>query len=604
MSNVEYAVDYRIKAAAHILSRYEADHRYALPTIAFFIATIIVFAIGHSFDRLAPTKARSYPAIQRLTACARFLSYRAYRIPGLNWNSAPIGVLALGLIGTIYFQCMTLVPQPYYWPNNADGSWGSSPPIATRSGWLSLACLPFVFATAGKSNLITMATGVSHEKLQVYHRWISYAFLLTALVHTFPFIVHNIQIGTMVSSWNTTVFYWTGTIALIAQAYLTFASISPLRTMSYEWFKFSHFLAALVFVLFLFFHCDHTLSAWDYFIATGILFALSWLHRQTRIYFEHGIGHKARLSMTSNGFVRVSIPTTATWGVGQHFFIRSIGLGIHMGSIHPFTACSLPVEGGASSFQTSELVLYIRPQKGLTARLARLAETKPDGTIRVLLDGPYGGVETQKLVTSQRQLMVAGGSGAGWLIPMITAFLRKHQLHKASGASHAAPSAKIVLATRDVTTQAWFEETVAELLSSFRLEKLPATLTIELHYTGAQQQEAAAVTHDVLEKLDDFEIAKVAEAQHHAAQSDSGSSSSDAFKPRHVKHVGKRPDLRGIVQSETAALDAESSRLGIFVCGPLSMQSDVSNAVADEQVAILKGARREVYLHMEHFSWA
>jgi hypothetical protein len=32
--------------------------------------------------------------------------------------------------------------------------------------------------------------------------------------------------------------------------------------MSYEWFKFSHFLAALVFVLFLFFHCDHTLSAW------------------------------------------------------------------------------------------------------------------------------------------------------------------------------------------------------------------------------------------------------------------------------------------------------------------------------------------------------
>ena len=32
--------------------------------------------------------------------------------------------------------------------------------------------------------------------------------------------------------------------------------------MSYEWFKFSHFLAALVFVFFLFFHCDHTLSAW------------------------------------------------------------------------------------------------------------------------------------------------------------------------------------------------------------------------------------------------------------------------------------------------------------------------------------------------------
>ena len=214
--------------AKHV-HRYEADHRYALPTIAFFLATITVFAIAHAFDRLASNQIRSKPVIKVLTAAARFLSYRAYRIPGLNWNSAPLGVLALGLVGTIYFLCMTLAPKPYYWSNNEDGSWGSSPPIATRSGWLSLACLPFVFATAGKSNLITMVTGVSHEKLQVYHRWISYAFLLTALVHTFPFIVYDIQTGTMVSSWNTTVFYWTGVVALIAQAYLTFASISPLR---------------------------------------------------------------------------------------------------------------------------------------------------------------------------------------------------------------------------------------------------------------------------------------------------------------------------------------------------------------------------------------
>jgi hypothetical protein len=32
--------------------------------------------------------------------------------------------------------------------------------------------------------------------------------------------------------------------------------------MGYEWFKFSHFVAALVFMLLMFFHCDHTLSSW------------------------------------------------------------------------------------------------------------------------------------------------------------------------------------------------------------------------------------------------------------------------------------------------------------------------------------------------------
>jgi len=277
-----------------------------------------------------------------------------------------------------------------------------------------------------------------------------------------------------------------------------------------------------------------------------------------------------------------------------------------MGSIHPFTACSLPVEGSATSSETSELVLYIRPQKGLTARLARIAETNPDGAIRVLLDGPYGGVQMQRIVTSQRQLMIAGGSGAGWLIPMITAFLRKHRSHEASGTSRAPPSAKVVLATRDVTTQAWFEETVAELLSIFGLDKVPSALSIELHYTGSQQGEAAAITHDVLEKLGEPEVEKVAEPQHQlvTTRTDSDTSSSGPVQAQHVKHVGMRPDLSALIRSEAACFDVDRSRLGIFVCGPLSMQSDVSNACADEQVAILKGAQREVYLHMEHFSWA
>ena len=89
--------------------------------------------------------------------------------------------------------------------------------------------------------------------------------------------------------------------------------------MGYEWFKFSHFVAALVFMLFLFFHCAYTLSSWDYFIVTGVFFALSWLLRQIRVYGEHGLNNYATISLTSNGFVCVRIPTKAVWDVGQHF---------------------------------------------------------------------------------------------------------------------------------------------------------------------------------------------------------------------------------------------------------------------------------------------
>lgn len=165
----------------------------------------------------------------RVVAVNRYLGNRSFRIHALNWNSAPLGVLILGAIGAVFFFAMTLGPHPYYWPNTRELSYGNSPPIATRTGWMSLACMPFVFATSPKSNFITALTGVPHEKLQVFHRWISYAMYALALVHTFPFIVFHVWKGDMVKSWNTSVVYWTGVVTLLAQTYLTFASMSPLR---------------------------------------------------------------------------------------------------------------------------------------------------------------------------------------------------------------------------------------------------------------------------------------------------------------------------------------------------------------------------------------
>ena len=208
---------------------YKDDLRYALPTIALFMSVILVFVIGNSSQQVMPRSVLQSKRIRRLTGLIRYLSYRAFRIPKLNWNSAPAGVLMLGAVGAIYFFCMTLGPTPYYWPNTATVNYGNSPAIATRSGWLSIACMPFVFATAGKSNFITAVTGISHEKLQVFHRWISYAFFVTALVHTFPFIVYHMKMGDMIMSWKTDAFYWTGVAALVPQGYLTFASFSPLR---------------------------------------------------------------------------------------------------------------------------------------------------------------------------------------------------------------------------------------------------------------------------------------------------------------------------------------------------------------------------------------
>jgi hypothetical protein len=342
----------------------------------------------------------------------------------------------------------------------------------------------------------------------------------------------------------------------------------------------------------------------DYFIATGVLFSLSWLHRQIRIYFEHGINHRANISLAANGFICVRIPTPAAWNVRQHFFVRFLSLEIHAISIHPFTACSLPGAGSHIDHSTSELVLYIRPQAGFTARLAHYAETHPNGSMRVLLDGPYGGVHMQKISTSQRQLVIAGGSGAGWLLPMTTTFLRQTQSEINVPEATSSRSARVVLVTRDFATHQWFEETLRELLVTFGLEKPPTDLEIELYYTGPHDGTVTtAGSGQFLQQLNEPE--KTAGAQNLPVPSGSDTdSSSETGRSTAVKHHNGRPDLQSIIRAE-----ASSSRLvgqlGVFVCGPASVQVDVSNAVADQQIAVLRGGTaKDVYLHMEHFSWA
>lgn len=346
------------------------------------------------------------------------------------------------------------------------------------------------------------------------------------------------------------------------------------------------------------------------------MFALSWLHRQVRVYFEHGIRHQAHLSLTDNGFICVQIPSNATWGVGQHFFVRFLSFGLHIGSIHPFTACSLPTTGSSFAGKSSELVLYIRPRGGLTARLAHLAETQPNTPIRVLLDGPYGGVDFRKLTACHKQLIIAGGSGAGWLRPMITVLLRQYKAQGKSDGEHgqlrSGTSAKVVLTTRDATTEAWFDEALKDLLASADLEELPKSLQFELHYTGTESarnhsnslpRPSSNTTPEPDRTLD------LEKAPSPTAHSASSSSPSPHSRPSTtITHFNSRPDLPAMVRSEASTLPP-NQKLGVFVCGPLSMQHDVANAVADEQRAILRGGEsggggKEVYLHMEHFSWA
>lgn len=80
-----------------------------------------------------------------------------------------------------------------------------------------------------KANFISLVTGISHEKLNVFHNWVAWAMFVLALVHTFPFIIYHEWKGDIVENWEADGMWVTGVIALIAQAWLTFMSIRSIR---------------------------------------------------------------------------------------------------------------------------------------------------------------------------------------------------------------------------------------------------------------------------------------------------------------------------------------------------------------------------------------
>ncbi|GFF27857.1 ferric/cupric reductase transmembrane component 7 [Aspergillus udagawae] len=557
---------------------YEADHVYALNTVYFMCATIGVFAIAHLLSRRAPVPVKRSAVWRKMMAATRYLSYQGYQVPSLRYWSPSLGVILLGLVGFVFFFAMTLGPKPYYWPNTATVSYGGSPPIATRTGWMALGLLPFVLVLGTKANLISMLTGVPHEKLQVFHHWASYAMFVLALIHTFPFIIVHIHKGDMVKQWKTQLTYWTGVAALIPQTYLTVMSLPAIRNRYYEFFKATHVTVALLFVLFFFFHCDFRLTSWDYFIAAGALYLFSLCAAYIRTTLLHG-RHKATLDVLPCGLVRVKIPTFITWSPGQHLFLRFLNpsqLGLHSLTAHPFTITSI-AHDRASLLKPNELIFYIKPRGGITARLASLAAQRPGTERTVLLEGPYGGLAASNdLARFDSVLVISGGSGGGFSLGIVDAVL-------ASPSSSPSPSPlQVIFATRNQSIAGWYIEEIETRLSTSTVSSKAGDVSASVYVTSAQQE--------------------------HQQQTDDESKLPSTTKPLAssmsqiaITH-GPRPDLPAFIAGYTSPSSARGKRVGIFACGPASMLHDVRNAAARAQRDVLGDGAEEVYLHLEPFS--
>ncbi|PSS05228.1 ferric reductase NAD binding domain-domain-containing protein [Coniella lustricola] len=599
---------------------YIADLVYGRGTVYFFLITILLCVAGFWALKTSPAALRARASWQKSVAVFRFTAYRRYEIKAIGYQTPTLGVMAILAVGFIFFTAMTLGPKPYYWPSTA--SFGDSPPLATRAGWMALGATPFMILFATKANMIASLAGVSHEKFIVFHTWLAWAVLVLALIHTFPFIVYNYREKMMTMQWATNFSYWTGVAAIVPQGYLTFMSVPWIRNACYEFFKATHYFMAIVFMVFFFIHCGFTLTSADYFVVAGVLYACSWCYSQMKTYFDHGIRRRATITPLSDRCLRIDVPVgpLTLWKPGQHMFLRFLTLGVHAFTAHPFTICSLPDGDKLVGQPQSVMSFYVKPRGGFTGRLAAAATKQGNNgsvTVPVLLEGAYGGLHGRPLTEYSRALVIACGSGSGFSLPFvmewIAATARRNTATNARSDTESKPNTEsstvkpnkmtVVIATRDASTAEWYEAALTEYLETQKLELQPGSIEILLHLTtSADDSDDSDANSKAASSPIDSEKRGIPHSP--SAQSLATSNGTNSHNNKFgIKILHGRPDMARAVRDVTSEQDVAS--VGIAVCGPTAVLAAVRDEAAAAELRIVKSAPgpKEVYLYSEMFGW-
>ncbi|GAA5936302.1 uncharacterized protein JCM15063_002774 [Sporobolomyces koalae] len=584
--------------AEMLIDPYDKSPKYAKAAMIFLCAGIALLGLVNLFTVLVRnkkiTRTKRY---RRVVAAYRWLE--SSQPKAIGWIRFPAaGVITLITVFWLFIGIWSFAQTPYY-----RSRWNvGSPPLAIRTGLFAVALFPFILAFGAKWNIVGFIVGCSHEKLQVFHQWLSHLFLILSLLHTFPFVVqgtHELRPNTdglnphgysqLYYSWHVKhkVYYWSGIAALVPLAWLCWASFTPVRNYSYELFKWMHIVSAILFSAFFYIHCNNLLTSWHYIFAAAGVYLTSVVVRFGLLIARNGRRiARGNVEALPDNSVRVTVrlPQSAghRWTAGQHYFVNFFK--VRPLESHPYTIANAPYSDPSSSAGPDRLVLVFRinPEQGLGPRLLRLANSTNSST-PVLLDGPYGGLASQNRDFSRHNSLVLIAGGAG--ITLSTSVLEE-VCTRVRRRDEGVRTKKIELiwAVKNEDAKTWVEQQLAKVAG-----QMPeGFITFRLFVT-----ETSASVDD---KADKFGTETSSSVQ---------SSVATSAVPWIVET--RRPCFSTLLAERFKAATCCSS-LGITSCGPMSLTTDVRRAVAARQKEIAFGMNGgkgvgEVELHTEEFDW-
>ncbi|OAL49816.1 metalloreductase-like protein transmembrane component [Pyrenochaeta sp. DS3sAY3a] len=435
--------------------------------------------------------------INNMVAFFRFIFYRPIRQITVKKGWRPLVFPSLSVVVVVFLALLvgvlySTLPQPLFWESIAYGS----PPLAIRSGMLAVALMPWIVALSTKANLITMVTGISHERLNVLHRWAAYICLILSILHTVPFYITPIWDKLARQSFEQLFrqegfyAYGTGIAALVPLCFLCAHSIAPLRHRMYELFVALHVPVAIVFLGMMFWHCNNYLTSWHYLLSTlGIwllsyfmrLFYLNWT-RPGRLSWL--IGDEAAVTLMPENAIKITIPTQMKWRPGQYVYLRMPGISVFEN--HPFTIASLCDDDFPSEYGEGyrDMVLVFRPFGGFTKKVLQKAlEHGPWHTYRAFVDGPYGGMQ-RRIEAFDDVVLIAGGSGITAIVSQLLTLIKKMRDGKA-----VTRKIHVIWALKRPETMEWFKEE----LRICREFAPPETVECQFYITAAKRNPAGTL---------------------------------------------------------------------------------------------------------------
>ncbi|CZT03346.1 related to Fre1p and Fre2p [Rhynchosporium agropyri] len=474
---------------------YSPDSDYAMGNIESGGTAQQLFPRGTDEKSFVLTRGQShwssFGVVNDTLALFRWIFYRP--VPDIKWRKRTIlsfpslAVIGILVIATAFVTLYCFLPQPLFWQSIRFGS----PPLAIRAGMIAIAMTPWIVATSMKANLITMITGIGHERLGVFHRWGGYLCLFLSLVHAIPFYVQPVWKDGGMEVYNkmfpagSGVIYGSGIACLVPLGWLCIASLPILRSLAYELFVVLHTPVAVAYVALLFWHCKNYITSWDYLYATVTIWALSYFVRVFNLNWMKPwrnawlIGDEAAVTLMAENAIKVTIPTQMTWRPGQYVYLRMPGISVFEN--HPFTISSLCSEDFPSEYGDlyRDCTLVFRPFEGFTRRVLETAiEKGPFKTYRAYLEGPYGGMQ-RELAAFDTVILFAGGSGITAIVSQLLNLIKRMRDGKA-----VTKKIEVVWALKRLEAMDWFREE----LRICREYAPPDTVTCQFYVTAAKRQ--------------------------------------------------------------------------------------------------------------------